>query len=113
MLRRALSTSVLMCATCFGGASSVAAEVNVAIHYIKQEVEAPPTLSNLDPVPEDLGQMGAELGLSDNITTGRFLGQNYELTVTVVPPGDDYAAAVQAALAESDLIVLEIGRAHV
>ena len=107
MLRRALSTSVLMCATCFGGASSVAAEVNVAIHYIKQEVEVPPTLSNLDPLPEDLGQMGAELGLSDNITTGRFLGQNYELTVTVVPAGDNYAAAVQAALAETDLIVLD------
>jgi ABC transporter substrate binding protein (PQQ-dependent alcohol dehydrogenase system) len=87
--------------------TSAAAEVAVNIHYLKQVLEAPPTLSNLDPIPEDLGLVGAELGLQDNSTTGRFLGQTYELTVTEVYEGEDFAEAVRAALAETDLLVLD------
>ena len=106
MLRRALSVS----AVCLGvtmSTSAALAEVNVTIHYLKQEVAAPPVLSNLDPIPEDLGLSGAEVGLDDNITTGRFLGQDYELVVTSVPEDGDFAAAMREALADTDLIVLD------
>lgn len=96
-----------------GMATSAAAEVAVNIHYLKQVLEAPPTLSNLDPIPEDLGLVGAELGLQDNSTTGRFLGQSYELTVTEVYEGEDFAEAVRAALAETDLLVLDAGTEQV
>ncbi|SHH74104.1 ABC transporter substrate-binding protein [Marivita hallyeonensis] len=96
-------TSIFGCAV----ATDAAAETEVVIHYIKQEVAPPPTLSNLDPIPEDLGLRGAELGLEDNITTGRFLGQSYELSVTRVPEDGDFVAAVEAALAETDLLVLD------
>jgi len=88
-----------------GSASS--AQVEVSVHYLKQVVEAPPTLSNLDPIPDDLGLRGAELGLEDNITTGRFLGQTYTLAVTEVAPDGDFAGAARAALAEGDLLVLD------
>ncbi|GGF63162.1 ABC transporter, substrate binding protein, PQQ-dependent alcohol dehydrogenase system [Mameliella alba] len=89
------------------GASAAVADVSVTIHYLRQEVEQPPVLSNLDPIPEDLGLKGAELGLADNATTGRFMGQTWTLEVTEVPIGGDLAAAARAALATTDLIVLD------
>jgi ABC transporter substrate binding protein (PQQ-dependent alcohol dehydrogenase system) len=100
-------------ATAFGVAGAlvttpgVLAEVQVEVQYVKQIVPAPPTLSNLDPIPEDLGLRGAELGLEDNITTGRFLGQSYALSVTEIAPEDDFAAAMREVLAAGDLIVLD------
>ena len=56
------------------GAGAARAELEVRIAYLEAAVERPPTLSNLDPVPEDLGLAGAEIGLKDNMTTGSFLG---------------------------------------
>ncbi|WP_425039267.1 ABC transporter substrate-binding protein [Primorskyibacter sp. S187A] len=81
------------------------ADVSVSVTYLKIEQEAPPVLSNLDPIPEDLGLAGAEVGLQDNATTGRFLGQSYELNVVTVPLGAAPAEAAQAL--EGDLIVLD------
>ena len=49
--------------------------------YLQQEVARPLVPSNLDPVPENLGLAGAELGLADNLTTAKFLGHKYALTV--------------------------------
>lgn len=91
----------------FGLTTSANAQIEIDIQYIKQLVDAPPTLSNLDPIPEDLGTHGAELGLQDNATTGRFLGQTYSLTVTEVDAGGDFAEAVRSALSSSDLLVLD------
>lgn len=113
MLRRMHILRVVFCSLALMSAGSSSAEVSVAIHYIKQIVPAPPTLSNLDPIPEDLGLRGAELGLEDNITTGRFLGQTYTLTVTEVAEDADFSAAVRAARAETDLLVLDAPAAQV
>lgn len=88
------------------------AEVAVAITYLRQEVAHPPTLSNLDPVPRDLGVAGAELGVADNGTTGKFLGHSYALTLVSVPPGGGLLQAARAALARTDLVVLEAGAAE-
>lgn len=79
----------------------------VKVLYLRQEVERPPVLSNLDAVPEDLGLAGAELALADNRTTGSFLGHDYSLTVISLPPGTDTAAEAKAALAEADLVLLD------
>lgn len=108
-MKKSRLACVLASVLTVGIATSAAAEVAVNIHYLKQVLEAPPTLSNLDPIPEDLGMVGAELGLQDNSTTGRFLGQTYELTVTEVYEGEDFTEAVRAALAETDLLVLDAG----
>ena len=85
----------------------LAAEIAVEVGYLRVESEAPPTLSNLDPEPEDIGWAGAEVGLQDNATTGRFLGQTHGLTLVSVAPGEDALAAAAGLLATHDLIVLD------
>ncbi len=75
------------------------AKLEVSVTYLEQQVERPPVLSNLDEEPEDLGLQGARLGIQDNLASGRFLGQRYELQEKVVPVGGDWEAAVQEVLA--------------
>lgn len=86
--------------------TAIAANIEVPVVYLEQQIERPPTLSNLDPVPENLGLAGAELGLSDNATTGRFLGHNYALSTRVVAPGGNFLAQAREALAETGLLVV-------
>lgn len=81
------------------------AELAVPITYLRVETDAPPTLSNLDPIPERLGIDGAELGLADNLTTGRFLGHLYTLEILSVPPGADPLTSARGI--GTDLVVLD------
>jgi ABC transporter substrate binding protein (PQQ-dependent alcohol dehydrogenase system) len=97
----------LACVAWLLACASAWAQTDVPLVYLRQEVEAPPTLSNLDPVPEDLGIAGAELGLADNATTGRFLGQDHALQAISVAPDGDLLAAARAALAGTSLLVLD------
>ncbi|WP_420899270.1 ABC transporter substrate-binding protein [Fertoeibacter niger] len=103
----ALPSSLLPATT--AQAQTAPAQIEVPITYLRQEVELPPTLSNLDPVPEDLGIVGAEVALADNATTGGFLGHDYTLDIVSVAPGDDLLAAAGAALAASGLLLVEAG----
>ncbi len=84
-----------------------AADIIVNVTYLRVETPAPPTLSNLDPTPDDLGIAGARLGREDNATTGRFLGQKHELNVVSLPPDGDALAAAAAALNRSPYLVLD------
>ena len=84
----------------------------VPMVYLRQQVPQPPVLSNLDPIPEDLGIAGAEIALKDNQSTGAFMGQNFSLTVVEVPPEGDLPAAARTALAEAQLVLLEGEAAH-
>lgn len=88
-------------------AATAVSEISVPIGYLKVEEELPPTLSNLDPVPEDLGVAGAEVALKDNATTGRFLGHKYELTTSEVYIGEDPAEAARALLKEAPYLVVD------
>jgi ABC transporter substrate binding protein (PQQ-dependent alcohol dehydrogenase system) len=101
MLRNLLSAVLIALA------SPAPAELPVAITYLRLEVDRPPVLSNLDPVPEDLGLAGAEIAVQDNQTTGSFLGHSYSLSVVSVPPGGDLPAAAREALRGSRLILVE------
>ena len=83
------------------------AEIALHVTYLRQEVDRPPVLSNLDPVPGDLGIAGAQLGQSDNQTTGRFLGHTYSLDVVSVPVDGDWTAAAQSALGKSGFVILD------
>jgi len=80
----------------------------LAIHvlYVEQKIARPPTLSNLDPPPPDLGLQGARLGIIDNNTTGKFLKQSFDLVEVVAEPGADLIAAARPKLAQFDLIVV-------
>lgn len=88
----------------FGAAQ---AEVTMAIGYLTVEQPQAATLSNLDPEPEDIGLAGAQTGLSDNLTTGKFLGHSYVLDEVLVPMGEDPLAAARSLLAASPYLVLD------
>lgn len=83
------------------------AAIDIPIVYLRQAQPAPPVLSNLDPIPADRGIAGAQVGLADNLTTGRFMGHTYSLDVIEVAVDGDLAAAAAQALARSKLIVLD------
>lgn len=91
----------------FASGAVAQAEIDVPVIYLLQEQDRPPVLSNLDPIPEDLGQAGAQLGLADNLTTGGFLGHKYSLDIRVVPVDGDLGAAADAALSETALVILD------
>jgi ABC transporter substrate binding protein (PQQ-dependent alcohol dehydrogenase system) len=97
---------VLAAIACWS-ATAALADVRLPAIYLRQEVDAPPTLSNLDPIPEDLGLAGATLGLADNQTTGQFLGQTYTLEVVSVPAGGDLLAAGRAALGGTRFLLVD------
>ena len=86
---------------------SAKADVLTTIGYLEKVVPPPPVLSNLDPIPEDLGLAGAQVGLSDNQTTGRFLGQSYELVSRVEDTDDGFLASARELLAISPYLVLK------
>lgn len=92
---------------CVFGASSAAAAIAIPMTYLRQEVEAPPVLSNLDPIPENRGIAGAEVALIDTKTTGSFMGHDYSLAVVSVEPGSDLLNAARKALAASKILFLD------
>lgn len=83
------------------------AKVKVSILYLRQEIDHPPVLSNLDPIPEDLGIAGAEVALADALTTGRFLGHDYALTMISVAPGGDLVTAAREGLSAAALVLVD------
>lgn len=65
----------------------------IKIGLIRQLVELPPNLSNLELPPENEGVAGAEISIIDNNTTGQFLGQKYTLEAVDLPADGDIVAA--------------------
>lgn len=63
--------------------------LTVEILYIEQQIERPPVLSNLVAWPDDEGLQGALLGIADNNTTGKFLGQEYSHEALIFEPDHD------------------------
>ena len=84
-----------------------AAELQLPVTYLRVATPLPPVLSNLDPVPEDLGIAGAQLGLSDNLTTGRFMGHDFSLNVVEVPEGSNPIFAAREALQVTPYLILD------
>lgn len=89
--------------------ASAADELTVNVLYVEQKIERPPVLSNLVVWPEDDGERGATLGIEDNQTSGRFLGQKYELERLIVGIDENPLVQVRKALAgKSRLVVLNV-----
>ena len=59
------------------------------IIFITKEREVPAVLSNLDPILNDEGFYGIQLGIEDNLTTGRFLGHDYKVKMIQVSLKED------------------------
>lgn len=78
----------------------------VRIALLKQLVDRPPALSNLDEVPDDTGVAGGLLAIADNNTTGRFTKQHFELVPVVVPPDGDPEEAFAKLVADGHRLVI-------
>lgn len=103
MIKELLISSVfLVCSTTLSNA-----EVSLSIGYLKVHVPVPPTLSNLDPIPDNLGIAGALTGLDDSNTTGRFLGHTYQLNSVVLDEGSDPLAAAAEVLSQSRFLLID------
>ena len=79
--------------------------LTVRVGVLKVERDVPLPLSRLDLPPDDLGFAGAELGKEDNNTTGRFLGQTYELETATATP-EAAATALDAMVADGASFVV-------
>lgn len=77
-------------------ASMAWAEVQVDISLVVVQEEDPLPLSRLEDRAENDAVAGAEIGIMDNTTTGRFLGHTYALE-TLAPTPEEAVAAVTAA----------------
>jgi ABC transporter substrate binding protein (PQQ-dependent alcohol dehydrogenase system) len=72
-----------------------AAEEKVQIGWLSQTARRTLPLSYVDQPPQDEGIQGAQLGIADDETTGRFTGQSFALTEAIVPESGDVATGVQ------------------
>ncbi|WP_275099619.1 ABC transporter substrate-binding protein [Sedimenticola hydrogenitrophicus] len=106
-----LRTLVIGCLACLMVATRAwsAGTVQVPVLYIKQQVERPPVLSNLDDIPVDEGLAGARLAIKDSNTTGRFTGQQFSLRELAFEPAADPAAIIgQLQAAEEHFVILDL-----
>jgi ABC transporter substrate binding protein (PQQ-dependent alcohol dehydrogenase system) len=78
---------------------------SLGIGYLRW-AEQGQTISLLDKPPRDDGLAGAKLAINDNNTTGRFTGQQFELTDTAVRADDDAGAALTAMVAGGITLIL-------
>jgi ABC transporter substrate binding protein (PQQ-dependent alcohol dehydrogenase system) len=74
-------------------------ELKVSITYVTQEEDRVIPLSLLDTLLPDEGLMGARQAVTENQTTGQFLGHEYALTEVIVPEDGDLVGAFKQALA--------------
>ncbi|MGB0865301.1 MAG: ABC transporter substrate-binding protein [Granulosicoccaceae bacterium] len=80
----------------------------VEVLYLQIAQPQQATLSNLDPVPEDIGVVGAELAVADNNTTGKFLGYEYAVSFALLEEGDIAAANSALDQFEGDFVLLDM-----
>jgi ABC transporter substrate binding protein (PQQ-dependent alcohol dehydrogenase system) len=93
--RRALITATAGAVLARTTRAARADTATIGIGYIRS-VEQQQTISLLDKPPRDDGLAGAKLAITDDNTTGRFTGQQFELADTAVREGDDPVAALSA-----------------
>lgn len=99
--------TVILLLTIMVPASGTAVEKQlIKIFYLTQEQDVPPALSNLDPFIQGKGMAGAELGIDDNNTTGRFTGQHYQLTKLMLPADADVVKAFNERVGEEFAFVV-------
>jgi len=70
LVGRRLMVTIVCCAFCVG---ALCAETSIDIHFLSVPIERVSSLSEIDVFPEDLGQAGANLALSDSKKVLKFL----------------------------------------
>ncbi len=72
----------------------------IDIVYLTRAYAEPLPLSLVEPVVTDAGIQGARLGISDNLTTGRFLGHDYKLIESKAEDRDSLLDAARKQIAD-------------
>jgi ABC transporter substrate binding protein (PQQ-dependent alcohol dehydrogenase system) len=109
-LSNSLLLAVLIAVTAVGAAHARAEGETVQIGWLSQAVKRTFPLSYLDQPPRDEGIQGAQLGVADNNTTGRFTGQSFALIEAIVPENGDVAAGFRELTAKGiRLVVTDLG----
>lgn len=80
----------------------------IKIAFLSQERAVPAALSNLDAFVQNKGQLGAELAIADNNTTGQFTQQHYELKNVIVPADADPLESFNTLGDDVALVVLNV-----
>ncbi len=93
--RRVLPVLLLVAAFAWPAA---AADIQVTVTYLGREEPPIVPLSLVEPILTDDGVKGAEQGIKDNQTTGKFLGHHYGLKERIVPADGDLVAEFQRGL---------------
>lgn len=97
---RLLLGALLVCTVACGATLSARADgIDVTITYLGLNDDPPEPLSLAEPLVPDEGIAGAELGLDDNVTTGRFLDHHYTLERIEAQDAAQLVEAFAAALA--------------
>lgn len=99
-------TRMMLVATGLAALAAPAWADTLRIDWLERQTVPPPVLSNLEEVPEDLGLAGARLGVKDIATTGKFMGHDYVLNETRVPPEDDFLSAAKAVIADGAKVLV-------
>lgn len=99
MSLRALSLFALLGAAMTATVSAAPATI-VKIAYVGVAVQHTLPQAWLDQPAADEGLAGARLAIDDNNTTGRFVGQSFQLSETIAPDTDHAVAAVKDMLAK-------------
>ncbi|MFT0860800.1 ABC transporter substrate-binding protein [Ancylobacter sp. G4_0304] len=89
-----------------GATAAIAPEQTFRIGVVRQIPEPPPWIAPLQMPPDNLGIAGAELGIRDSLTSGRFLKLDYQLATEIVPTGDDPLPAVEKLVADGNSFIL-------
>ena len=105
LTRRGLITSVAGAALARPVGEADAAGATVGVGYLRW-TERRPTISLLDKPAADDGLAGAQLAISDNNTTGRFLGQQFALIDAPVREGDDLVDILGKTVTEGTALLL-------
>ncbi|WP_111494269.1 ABC transporter substrate-binding protein [Marinobacter bohaiensis] len=102
-------TSLLILALLLAGPVASAWALDVRVGYIEWQPDPGPVLSTTLHAPDDAGLRGAELGIADNNSTGRFMDQHYTLdSVVADSPEAARQALADMAAAGTGLFVLNV-----
>ncbi len=103
--RRALITATTGVVLAAVPRAARADTATIGIGYVRWAVQRQ-TISLLDKPPRDDGLAGAKLAINDNNTTGQFIGQQFELTDTLVHAGNDPVPALAALVAHGITLIM-------
>jgi ABC transporter substrate binding protein (PQQ-dependent alcohol dehydrogenase system) len=106
VFRRLVRTGLLALALT-GGQSALAATppIDVKVGFIRTQ-HSRETVSILDIPAADDGLAGAKLAAEDNNTTGKFLGQTFEIEDVYLKPGDDALKALDGLVGKGVGLIL-------